>query len=602
MLDEEEDWYVGNNHDEPSGWSQGEESDMEDLAELEARLYSQYHYEEDFLGEKSAMNEGRLHLDNMEANILKKYENENNFQKSGIGNLMNIYKPKENDITVTKPKTLQKRKLTQNPFYNSNSSDSDSSIDEGIIAIDGDSDIESVKSVCDKKCAQTKAAPPMIFLDRSRSESNKIAKPQVTVNKFRLRSNRDFFIEEYGSDFSENFDSDCELLSDNEEIESSGLTINVYNNVHTLSIRKDDIQALNRKSSIVPEKWNTEMNQFYCRINAKNFTITVDDIFRETRNCDETWRLDLSDVYSTNKNKRYFNKKKCPNCNHFGHAFRDCPEPRKKITCSMCGKTGHRDQRCPDSRCLGCGHPGHLIRDICNNCHFIDGINCKECGFFGHKKRYCPDLWRRYHNTTAETANICEDRSPVTIPRDTDSHKRPKEQWCCNCGRQGHLVEICRRRQYSKHPARPVTVQSYDAVNRTEMSLDQNKDGKQNITPKRKKLRKSESQSSFFRIPSTQGRKSKQKRFGTASDFEFSHNYHVSKGSSSRRKEKRNMHESLSKKKLTKYKERSRTSRHKVKRGQNKNSNDTRSKLKYTKYGNLKKVETKPKQNKHWRF
>ena len=41
------------------------------------------------------MNEGRLHLDNMEANILKKYENENNFQKSGIGNLMNIYKPKE---------------------------------------------------------------------------------------------------------------------------------------------------------------------------------------------------------------------------------------------------------------------------------------------------------------------------------------------------------------------------------------------------------------------------------------------------------------------------------------------------------------------------
>ena len=134
---------------------------------------------------------------------------------------------------------MQKRKLTQNPFYNSNSSDSDndSSIDEGIIAIDGDSDIESVKSVCDKKCAQTKAAPPMIFLDRSRSESNKIAKPQVTVNKFRLRSNRDFFIEEYGSDFSENFDSDCELLSDNEEIESSGLTINVYNNVHTLSIR-----------------------------------------------------------------------------------------------------------------------------------------------------------------------------------------------------------------------------------------------------------------------------------------------------------------------------------------------------------------------------
>ena len=45
MLDEEEDWCSGDHHDEASSWSQGEDSDMEDLAELEARLYSQYHYE-----------------------------------------------------------------------------------------------------------------------------------------------------------------------------------------------------------------------------------------------------------------------------------------------------------------------------------------------------------------------------------------------------------------------------------------------------------------------------------------------------------------------------------------------------------------------------
>jgi hypothetical protein len=164
-------------------------------------------------------------------------------------------------------------------------------------------------------------------------------------------------------------------------------------------------------------------------------------------------------------------------------------------------------------------------------------------------------------------------------------------------------VEICRRRQYSKHPARPVTVQRYDAVKRTEMSLDQNEDGKQNITPspKRKKLRKSESQSSF-RISSTPRRKNKQKMFGTASEFELSHNYHGSNGRSSRRKEQRDRHESLSKKKLTKYKERARTSRHNYKRGQNKNSNDSRAKLKYAKYGNQNKMETKPKQNKHRRF
>ena len=134
---------------------------------------------------------------------------------------------------------MQKRKLTQNPFYNSNSSgsDSDSSIDEGIIAVDSDSEVESVKSFCDKKSALAKAKPPKVPLDRSRSESNKISKPPLTLNKDRNRSRRDFFVAEYGSDFSENFDSDCELLSDEEEIESDGLNYNIHNNDKVLSIR-----------------------------------------------------------------------------------------------------------------------------------------------------------------------------------------------------------------------------------------------------------------------------------------------------------------------------------------------------------------------------
>ncbi len=134
---------------------------------------------------------------------------------------------------------MQKRKLTQNPFYkcDSSGSDSDSSIDEGIIAVDSDSEVESVKSFCDKKSALAKAKSPKVPSDRSRSESNKISKPSLTLNKNRNLSKRDFFVADYGSDCSENFDSDCELLSDEEEIESDGLNFNIHNNDKVLSIR-----------------------------------------------------------------------------------------------------------------------------------------------------------------------------------------------------------------------------------------------------------------------------------------------------------------------------------------------------------------------------
>eukprot|EP00088_Acartia_fossae_P064700 TRINITY_DN79703_c0_g1_i1.p1 TRINITY_DN79703_c0_g1~~TRINITY_DN79703_c0_g1_i1.p1 ORF type:complete len:362 (+),score=69.01 TRINITY_DN79703_c0_g1_i1:2-1087(+) len=205
------------------------------------------------------------------------------------------------------------------------------------------------------------------------------------------------------------------------------------------------------------------MTVFYSQIEHQNISISTDDLVEDSQ--DGRWDLDVSDRYSNSRrqNRYFLAKSRCKNCNQFGHFMRDCPDPIKEIRCYMCGNTGHREDRCPKSCCLGCGNPDHMFRTICNHCKLMERVVCKECGFYGHKRQSCPDLWRRYHSTT--TCNNNSNESPLR-PRKTDSHKKRNEQWCCNCGRRGHLVDDCRRSRYSEYPVRPVIVQSYEAVKR----------------------------------------------------------------------------------------------------------------------------------------
>ena len=41
----------------------------------------------------------------------------------------------------------------------------------------------------------------------------------------------------------------------------------------------EELQELNRKTSFVPDKWNTDMNHFYTHIEAKNLSITAGLLF-----------------------------------------------------------------------------------------------------------------------------------------------------------------------------------------------------------------------------------------------------------------------------------------------------------------------------------
>lgn len=500
-IGENESW----SGDEFNTWSGEESEDAEDLAELEARLYSQYHYQEDFLGENASSTSmikddqsTSKYEDNLQDNEDSKCDISlpvESIEKTGNPN----FKDTGNSARPNRLKNNERPKqMIRNPLYtqtsDGESSGSDTSEDEGIIAVNSGDDSDHSSSISFETLISQDAAK--IEKDQSRArlllDSYKKAKE---IEKFTDKTNdrkKEHFVANYDSDISEFIDSDFEILSDDEY----NMKLNIKHHKDRLAIRVEELQELNRKTSLVPDKWNTEMNHFYTHIEAKNLSITTADLLKDTAGSGGKWELDLADIYKTSNNKRYFfSRGRCTNCSQPGHTVRQCPEPRKKVRCSMCGLVGHRDQRCPGSCCLGCGNPDNFFRSICPQCKFMDNVVCKECGYQGHKKQRCPDLWRRFHNTVPNVQFIDADSggkpaSAPLEPRNNNSHKKKSDQWCCNCGRRGHLVDGCRRRQYSEYPVRPVKVQNYSPVLKLDQQYDEQK-------PKSKKKKEKKRKQNF---------------------------------------------------------------------------------------------------------
>merc|ERR1712179_15419 len=213
------------------------------------------------------------------------------------------------------------------------------------------------------------------------------------------------------------------------------------------------IKSKNAPSVELPDSWTKEMDVFYNEVDEKYLDIELEDIFAEMP-LNSQWPIDRSDVYSGGRQRpRYFQGKRCNNCNQVGHLVRDCPEPIKIPRCPMCGIPGHAETRCPNRSCLRCGQPGFGFLESCMHCRRLNDVECTECGYYGHVARDCPDLWRRYHATTTG--------SKVITPSSGAAEKPDKECWCCNCGKKGHMGDDCRSYSYSKYPPSTLRVVSY---------------------------------------------------------------------------------------------------------------------------------------------
>ncbi|PNF28978.1 hypothetical protein B7P43_G15095 [Cryptotermes secundus] len=186
-----------------------------------------------------------------------------------------------------------------------------------------------------------------------------------------------------------------------------------------------------------PGSWSKDMSHFY-NDSWGGETFDVRQLQKSMPDNPSSWFVSYDDIVSRPRRKDSYSRKKCTNCNTWGHDTNSCPVPRKSVVCIFCGKMGHSKFRCPTPICLHCGNPSAAYKDGCSKCLFSKTSYqpCSVCKNVGHHPAECSEVWRRYHSLTTS-----EDLSAV--PSRT-LYKPQEEKFCSNCAARGHHFNECR--------------------------------------------------------------------------------------------------------------------------------------------------------------
>jgi len=490
------------------------ESD-EDMEELEALLYSQIHYSDtqdlsmernDALNVLEVDSVGDVSNDKSEGDEKGKMGDGGYVTPGGdsgcgtsrpcsafsehvmgLKETMDDKSEDEDELLDSRYAAAHSKSVVSNPFFQSDDSDSETD-DDGIIVLPkrektppeiicldsnscspvpnlsstiiiSDNSGDEVHDGINSRKKRNQDNSVLELTEENHKKKNKNSKLNIGKMLKKSKGKNDHYQADYGSD-----DSELEILSDIEDagldLDESGLTLNLLGQYKAAQKKKvseifeeEVIKSKNAPSVELPDSWTKEMDVFYNEVDEKYLDIELEDIFAEMP-LNSQWPIDRSDVYSGGRQRpRYFQGKRCNNCNQVGHLVRDCPEPIKIPRCPMCGTPGHAETRCPNRSCLRCGQPGFGFLESCMHCRRLNDVECTECGYYGHVARDCPDLWRRYHATTTG--------SKVITPSSGAAEKPDKECWCCNCGKKGHMRDDCRSYSYSKYPPSTLRVVSY---------------------------------------------------------------------------------------------------------------------------------------------
>lgn len=144
-----------------------------------------------------------------------------------------------------------------------------------------------------------------------------------------VRSERDFYREEYGSDFEDNFGSDDD---DDQDVDESAISLgNLLGSsdpARTSSGKRkisdvfsSELAEIRGRRVDCPDSWTSDMDRFYNEVDARLLDVELESELGELDPDSKHWGIDRADVYGGGRERtRYFGGgKKCHNCNQGGH-------------------------------------------------------------------------------------------------------------------------------------------------------------------------------------------------------------------------------------------------------------------------------------------
>ncbi|XP_075216807.1 uncharacterized protein LOC142322058 isoform X2 [Lycorma delicatula] len=217
------------------------------------------------------------------------------------------------------------------------------------------------------------------------------------------------------------------IVSSDEENSKEGVSCSSDKN------NKVKIKKKKKLEKHCPKKWTQSMIKFYSKISRKKLNFDSMKLIKKMKETTSARQWFVSDK-DLNRNLYNSRKQRCRRCRQYDHDIKHCREAIKPIVCYMCGESGHRESRCPYRKCLTCGQPSGVFVQMCSKCtkdKWKKRFHCPFC-YSNHGEDLCPNVWRSFHMTTKT--------GPLVVPLSRSKLKR----CCCNCGKSGHLDYECK--------------------------------------------------------------------------------------------------------------------------------------------------------------
>ena len=286
------------------------DQDEEDMAELEAMLYSQIYHQAEDVGPSDFVVSNCLteapHTPGADSGCcLSRVNSDEEEEEEEV---------EDTDVSKYAIASTKVPVLVENPYFVSDGGSSDSDSDDGIIVMPKPEanpteviDVDSSSDPSDTIVISDDEGNEIMIVEESRTIDTK--NNRRTINdSFNNMVKKKPKSHEFGSDFSDNFLSSNESGDDHTSstLDDSVLTLNLKatGSKREVSLTQLGIQtAFRLPSSDLPSNWTEKMINFYNEIDESLFNVDLRQVMARLPSDEAYWKIDRSDVYGSSQGR-----------------------------------------------------------------------------------------------------------------------------------------------------------------------------------------------------------------------------------------------------------------------------------------------------------